>query len=126
MPVRRLGADAEDRVADELLTRGWTVVTRRWKGRAGELDIVALDGETLVIVEVKSRKLGGLPEESITKSKVARLRQTASEYLHATGLEPEAMRYDIALIEGGELRFVENAFVFDVAVAVPDVESDVY
>lgn len=80
----------------------------------------------MVIVEVKSRQRGDRPEESLTDDKVRRLGQAAREYLHATGLEPEQMRYDIAMIEGGELRYTVNALTFDVAVAVPDDESDVY
>lgn len=126
MPVRRLGADAEDRVADHLLQLGWTVVTRRWKGRSGELDIVALDGKTLVIVEVKSRKRGTAPETSLTKTKIERIHQAAAEYLASTGLEPESMRYDLALIEGGEMRMIADAFDFNVAVAAPADDSDVY
>lgn len=129
MPVRRIGADAEDRAAQHLLDLGWTLVTRRWKGGHGELDIVALDGETLVIIEVKARKLGANPEETLTSQKAKRLKLAVDEYLHQMNLEPEALRYDLVAIEGTELRHHKNALVFDLGSAAPlgeDENSDVY
>ena len=129
MPVRRIGADAEDRVAAHLLELGWTLVTRRWKGRHGELDIVALEGGTLVVVEVKSRKPGTNPEEGLTPKKAKRLRLTVDEYLHQMNLEPDAMRYDLIALEGNDLRHHKNALVFDLGSSASlgeDARSDVY
>ena len=51
---RRLGGTAEDLVAARLATSGWEIVERNARTRFGELDIVALDGRTLVFVEVKA------------------------------------------------------------------------
>lgn len=63
--------------------RGWRVLDRNWRGSAGELDVVALDGEVLVGVEVKLRRgeALGAAEEAVTPAKAARLLQTVSEYL---------------------------------------------
>ncbi len=51
-----LGAAGEDLVATRLERAGWTIIVRNWRCRSGELDIVGLDGETLVAVEVKVRR----------------------------------------------------------------------
>ena len=67
MPDKRaLGREAEDRAARYLLEQGYTLVTRRFSSKGGEIDLVALDGETMVFVEVKARSgKFGTPEEAI-------------------------------------------------------------
>src|SRR5690606_6073602 len=64
---------------------GYTIIDRNWRTRAGELDIVAQDADTIVFVEVKTRAgLGyGHPFEAITELKVARLRRLAMEWRDA-------------------------------------------
>ena len=52
---RALGADAEARAAEFLQRKGYRVVDRNWTCRGGELDLVCLDGDTLVFVEVRAR-----------------------------------------------------------------------
>lgn len=63
------------------------IVDRRWRCAHGELDIVAIDGDTFVFVEVKTRRglAYGHPFEAITPAKVRRLRLLASLWLEATG-----------------------------------------
>jgi putative endonuclease len=51
---QRIGRAAEELVAARLLAAGWEIVERNARTRFGELDIVALDGSTLVFVEVKA------------------------------------------------------------------------
>ncbi|RPF22151.1 YraN family protein [Myceligenerans xiligouense] len=63
--------------------RGWTVLATNWRcGRLGELDIVALDGDVLVVVEVKTRSGTGFghPSEAVTERKLARLRLLAGRW----------------------------------------------
>ncbi len=55
---QRLGRAAEGLVATRLERAGWRVVGRNARTRSGELDLVALDGATLVFVEVKAGRLG--------------------------------------------------------------------
>lgn len=50
----RTGRRGEDFVAAALKAKGWTICARNWRRREGEIDIIALDGETLVFVEVKN------------------------------------------------------------------------
>ncbi len=96
---RRLGSDDEDRVADWLAERGLTVVTRRYRGGGGELDIVAFDGEVLVCVEVKRRShVQDGAEEAVSAKKLARMARAANHYLHATGLGERPVRYDVVAI----------------------------
>ena len=49
-----LGVRAEDAAAEFLLSKGFQIITRNWRCRAGELDIIARQGSILVVVEVKS------------------------------------------------------------------------
>lgn len=78
-----LGRRGEDLAVAWAETRGWRVLARNWRGERGELDIVALDGECVVVLEVKTRRttaLGG-PVAAVTPQKVQRLRQLTGEWL---------------------------------------------
>lgn len=77
-----------------------TVVERNWRCRSGEVDIVALDGATLVIVEVKTRKslAAGQPEEAVSRTKQQRLARIARHYLAYAGLSEPAVRFDVVAI----------------------------
>lgn len=84
-----LGAYGEDLAADRLRGAGMRILERNWACAAGEVDIVALDGRTLVIVEVKTRRSTrfGSPVEAVNPAKVARLRRLAAAWFaeHPTG-----------------------------------------
>jgi putative endonuclease len=77
-----------------------------------ELDVVALDGSTLVVVEVRYRRTAahGHPFESITRAKAARLRRAASRYMLEHGATE--LRIDVAAVIGGVVDIVENAIDF--------------
>ena len=70
-----VGRRGEDIAADYLVDAGYVLVEQNWRGTRGELDIVAWDGDEIVVVEVKTRSgLGfGHPAEAITAAKLARL-----------------------------------------------------
>lgn len=76
-----LGRHGEDLAAAHLLDCGMRILARNWRPRGmalrGELDIVALDGSTVVACEVKTRRVctHGTPAESVTPGKVTRLRR---------------------------------------------------
>jgi putative endonuclease len=63
--------------------RGWRVLDTNWRGTEGELDIVALDGDVLVVVEVKTRSgLGfGHPAEAVTPRKLTRIKRLTGQWL---------------------------------------------
>ena len=92
-----LGLRGENLACDTLLDRGYAIVTRRYSTKHGEIDIVARDGETLVFVEVKTRRDGsfGDPEESVTLQKQQRLVWMATDYLARHNLEETPCRFDV-------------------------------
>ena len=95
-----LGRLGEDLAAAELESAGLTVVARNWRCDAGEIDIVALEGRTLVICEVKTRtstRYGG-PFEAVTGHKAARLRRLATEWLAVHDVHPPAVRIDVVSV----------------------------
>lgn len=76
---QQLGRVGEELAADFLSRRGFEVVDSNWRCLQGEVDLVALDGEILVVVEVKTRRSlsYGHPFEAINESKLRRLRTLA-------------------------------------------------
>ena len=68
-----------------LVKQGWTIVARNWRCSLGELDIVAREGDCLVVCEVKTRRTldYGSPLEAITWRKAARLRRLAGWWIEA-------------------------------------------
>ncbi|HVT11445.1 MAG TPA: YraN family protein [Fimbriimonadaceae bacterium] len=109
--LRRIGAEAEDRAADYLVDRGYTIVTRRWSTRGGELDLVALDGDVLVFIEVKARSGRRLlPEEAITDQKIQRFLAAVQAYCVETDQLDRPVRYDVVAIDREGVRHYRDAF----------------
>lgn len=102
MDRNELGRRGEDAAAAYLERLGHTVIDRNWRTRAGEVDIVALDGDTLVLVEVKTRRSAGKgsPEEAVSPTKQKRIIRLAREYLADAGLDPTetSVRFDVIAI----------------------------
>lgn len=82
-PRQRLGRLGEELAARRLESEGYRIVARNYRCSAGEVDLVAQDGDCLVFVEVRTRRgeAWGTPEESVTKKKQARLVAVAESYL---------------------------------------------
>jgi putative endonuclease len=83
---QRLGRRAEDLVAIRLQTAGWLLVERNFRTRSGEIDLICLDGRTLVFVEVKAGRQGALagperPAFAVGRRKQLRLRRLAREWI---------------------------------------------
>lgn len=80
-----LGEWGEDLAVGHLEAAGLEVVQRGWRCRHGELDVVARDGDELVVVEVRTRSgtAFGTPAESVVGRKAARLRRLAAAWLAA-------------------------------------------
>jgi putative endonuclease len=98
---KRLGNAGEEIAARELVRRGYVVRERNWRCPEGELDLVAEQGETLVFVEVRTRRGDrfGTPEESITLAKRAHLVAAAQAYLEAHSMQDCDWRIDVVAIE---------------------------
>jgi putative endonuclease len=80
-----VGRYGERVAARYLIEQGMAVVDRNWRCRDGEIDIVARDGPTLVVCEVKTRRAGGFehPMATIGAAKAQRLRLLAERWLLA-------------------------------------------
>lgn len=95
-----VGRYGENVAVAHLLSAGWEVLDRNWRGASGELDIVALHGTELVVVEVKTRSGDGFghPAEAVTPAKLARLRRLAAQWLAAHDLHPASVRIDVVAV----------------------------
>jgi putative endonuclease len=115
---KRLGERGEDAAVAFLERSGLTIVERNWRCQSGEIDIVALDGETLVLCEVKTRRTAakGTPEEAVTPAKQRRYGRLAAAYVQASSLENVSVRFDVITLlvvaeDRALLRHLRGAFV---------------
>ena len=112
-----VGRHAESVAAGHLKFLGYEVLETNYRTRRGEVDIIALQGETLVFCEVRARRpsVYGTAEESLTPAKRARLVATAEQYLQAAEGRWNDWRIDLVAIELDRtgnvrrVRIVENA-----------------
>lgn len=95
--TNELGRTGEAAAARYLMDGGLTILARNWQCPAGELDIVARAGRTLVVCEVKTRTgtRFGHPAEAVTLSKLTRLRRLAAMWLAEHGGGFDQVRIDI-------------------------------
>ncbi len=100
-PRQRLGAAGERLAADYLQRHGHRILERNVRTRAGEIDLVTLDGSTLVLVEVKLRRPSGFgaAREALSPAKQRRLAALASAYAAAHPELPPDVRIDLVAIE---------------------------
>ena len=117
---KELGARGEALAERALKKDGYKIVERNYRSRFGEIDIIAIDKDTLVFIEVKTRsnKAYGTPGEAVDKRKQGRIIKSSMEYLTQVwkGREPHS-RYDVVTVEvepgsGEKLRaeIIKDAF----------------
>nr|WP_324846436.1 YraN family protein [Streptomyces sp. 2333.5] len=95
---RALGRYGEDLAARRLTEAGMRILDRNWRCRDGEIDIVAADGDALVVCEVKTRRAGWYehPMAAVRPEKTARLRLLAERWLERHGGPPPGgVRIDV-------------------------------
>lgn len=106
------GFHAEECVALRYERAGLQIAARRWRGRAGEIDMIARDGNELVFVEVKRARTHARAAERVSARQMARIMNAATEFVEgepAGQLTP--MRFDVAMVDGlGRIEVLENAF----------------
>ena len=108
-----LGTIKEELAADYLEKNEISVLTRNYRCRYGEIDIIAKDGEYLVFVEVKYRKdlNKGYPQEAVTIRKQKTIAFVANYYIMQHNLELDTpIRFDVIAILGEEITHIKNAF----------------
>ena len=114
-----LGECGEKFAARYLRRHGYRVLVRRFKTRAGEIDIVCRHGDWLVFVEVKTRKSDdyGAPSEAVTIEKQKHMSRTGLDYLRLLDHPRIRFRFDIVevILQDGarkpaDIRLIQNAF----------------
>ena len=109
-----LGRQAEDAAYRYLLDRGLQPVARNFRRRGGEIDIVMLDGDSLVFIEVRYRRNPSFapPASTVDGQKQRRIVRTAALFAAAhRSLARRVMRFDVVAIErGNRLRWIRDAF----------------
>lgn len=106
------GTMAEDSVARLLEGRGMTVLARRWRGKAGEIDLICRKDDCLIFVEVKQSSTHEEAAQRLGAAQQGRIMRAALEYCESQGgtLLPE-MRFDAALVDrDGKVEILEQAF----------------
>jgi putative endonuclease len=106
------GVAAEKSVARYYADRGSLVIADRWRGKGGEIDLIAQDGDGYVFIEVKKSQDFARAAESLSVRQTKRIYAAASEFL-ATRIKGQLsdVRFDVALVnQTGEVHVIENAF----------------
>lgn len=107
------GCAAEDIVGRDYVQRGHALVAQRWRGAAGEIDLIMRDGDDVIFVEVKKSKSFARAATRLQRRQMDRICAAAGEFLAG---EPRGqlteMRFDLALVNGtGAVKVIENAFM---------------
>ncbi len=95
---------------------GYEIIARNWTMRGGEIDVVAMRGNEIVVCEVKARATGsfGMPLEAMTPRKIQRVRRTGHAFLREwkirTGVRNVRIRFDVASVLGTTLEVLEDCF----------------
>jgi putative endonuclease len=111
-----LGTDGEKLAAHYLVEKGYSILETNWRFGKKEIDIIAQIGNTIAVVEVKTRSTDyfGDPEESVTLSKQKYLIEAADEYLQSLDFDAE-VRFDIiSIIKANSklsIHHIEEAFI---------------
>jgi putative endonuclease len=97
----RLGRRGEQAAAAYLQRLGWRIVARGPRTRFSELDLVALDGRTVVFVEVKTRAADAVESalQAVDRGKQRRLAHAALAYLKRHGLLEQSARFDVIAVQ---------------------------
>ncbi|PLX41139.1 MAG: YraN family protein [Deltaproteobacteria bacterium] len=113
------GAAGEELAAEHLKSSGYRIVERNWRCRQGELDIVAVDGKTLVFVEVKARGAGArtTPLEAVDLYKQRKLIKAAKQYISEKSLGNVGARFDVVTVTQGcdspVVEIIADAFMLE-------------
>lgn len=116
MTTKEIGNKGEDAAKEYLESQGYVILDRNWRCGHLELDIIALDGNFLAFVEVKTRKDNSIltPIESVNRTKQNMLINAANGYIRKNRRHEEA-RFDVVCIthhngEISDIELIKNAF----------------
>lgn len=108
-----LGITGEQMAAEYLIEKKYEIISKNvFYTNVGELDIVAKDGQTLVFVEVRTRKdnMFGHPLETLTKAKQLKIVKASRRYIQEYKVKASSYRYDVIAILNENIEHIVNAF----------------
>lgn len=109
--AERAGRGAEILAALYLSVKGYHILARRFRAAGGEIDLVARSGDTLVLVEVKSRRDADAALEAVTPRARARIESAGRAFLaRRRGFDRLALRYDVIAVGAGWVRHIRDAW----------------
>jgi putative endonuclease len=115
---QKLGQLGERLAMNELEQRGYRIIERNFRCRAGEIDLVAEEDEDLVFIEVKTRRgtAYGLPEEAVHSRKARKLQEVAYTYLDLHDLPNCSWRIDVVAVQFSSSGKLEELRVYQHAI----------
>ena len=113
---RRLGAFKESLAADYLKSKGVKILEQNYRCRAGEIDLIASDGEQIIFLEVKYRSSGSMGESlrAVDHRKRKVICKVAGYYLYSVLHSMDlSCRFDVIGIDQGDITWIQNAFDYE-------------
>ncbi len=97
---KALGKWGEQLAAAHLTEAGMVLLDRNWRTSAGEIDLVARDGDAIVFAEVKTRRSDAFGDgaEAVAGRKSLQLRMLAAQWLAASGIRAKHIRFDVITV----------------------------
>ena len=107
------GFAAEDIVARTYMDKGHSTLAKRWRGVAGEIDLIAQDGDGVIIIEVKKSRTHSRAATRVTTKQLTRIYGATAEFLET---QPKGqltpVRVDVALVDDiGRVDVIENVSI---------------
>ena len=109
---RESGLIAEAAAAEFIQSAGLIVLTRNYRTPYGEVDIIALDRDTLVFIEVKARRASeyGQGREAVNTAKQRKIQNCALYFIQENGYGDKPIRFDVIEIMDSKIDHIKNAF----------------
>lgn len=110
-----LGKEGEDIAVNFLVEKSYVILERNWRSGKKEIDIIAVDNDTIVFIEVKTRKSDdfGSPEDAVDEKRVRHMVAAADTYVNMTN-DNRDIRFDVVTIVGNsrpyKIEHIEDAF----------------
>ena len=113
MNKRAVGTTFEQKAAEYLAMNGYQIISKNFRCKIGEIDLIAKSEGYLCFIEVKYRSdtTKGFPAEAITPNKIRRITRTAEFYMLLHKLPQETpCRFDAVVILDHDIQVIKNAF----------------
>jgi putative endonuclease len=112
MNKRKIGKENEEKAVDFLKKQGYKILEVNYTCKIGEIDIIALDGDTTVFIEVKYRKSDkmGMPYEAVNYHKQVKISKVAYVYASKMDLFEKPLRFDVVEIIDTHIKLYKNTF----------------